>query len=304
MKQDTSTPSFLSLRDTEEQKISPVEWSSEIYFSEKQHRFCKLQISSSPQTNGARRVSTAASGTNASSSELRCIPSSVSLSSSSSSIGTKSNDDLDDSFESSSISDEDDPIISFESLSLDTQRISSGPRAGKQVYKSKPAFRAMSPPMKNVENQFEAPIESLNLASSFERNDQFSLSRRRSSENKSLVSFGHSSDEPSPLPSFSNGTQDSQQRRRTSAKKYIVKKTASPLQNATVAEILPPKVQRTKRQRGGSDFTMASASDGSTDSRTGSKSSPRKRRRMNRNRAMGAGDFDSILSQINTTGSL
>mmetsp|Transcript_1187 Transcript_1187/g.2580 ORF Transcript_1187/g.2580 Transcript_1187/m.2580 type:complete len:306 (-) Transcript_1187:160-1077(-) len=305
MKQDTSTPPFLSLRGTEGEKASPVEWSSDFYFNEKEHRFCKSHISPSPPTTGARRVSTASSGTNASSNELSFIPSSVSLSSSSSSIGTKSNDDTDDSFESSSISDEDDPIISLEALSLDTRRISLGQRPGKQMYKSKPTFRAMNLPRKNSRKQLEPPIESLNLASSFERNDGFSLSRRRSSENTNLIPFGQSSDETTPLPNFSNGSLVTQQRRRTSAKKYTIKKTTSSVQKKTpISEIQDPKVPRTKRQRGGSDFTMASASDGSTDSRTASKSSPRKRRRVNRNRAMGAGDFDSILSQINTTDSL
>jgi len=62
------------------------------------------------------------------------------------------------------------------------------------------------------------------------------------------------------------------------------------------------KTFRPKRLRGGSDFAFAqNEGNGTTSS---SPSDRRKRRRTNRNRAMGADDFDSILSQINTTGSL
>ena len=275
MKQNTSTPAFLSLRDSDGQNTSPLEWSSDYYFNPKQHQFCKVQISS-PTTTNARRVSTASSGTNAISSELSCIPSSVSLSSSSSSsIGAKSNDDTDESLDSSSISEYDDPIISFDALSLSTQGFSLGPRTGKTLFKSKSTLQGMNTP---PDNDKEPPIESLNLAPSFECKDRFSLSRRSND-------------------SSSNQTQ---QRRRSSSKKYTIKKTTSATQNTAATEFEAQKEARAKRQRGGSDFTMASASADSP----AAKSSPRKRRRVNRNQAMAAQDFESILSQINYTGSL
>ena len=71
-----------------------------------------------------------------------------------------------------------------------------------------------------------------------------------------------------------------------------------------------------KRQRGGSDFSMimmtttdqnTAVSGTTTDNATAAVSSPfdhRKRRRLNRNRALLSHEFDTILSQINTTGSL
>ncbi len=274
MKQNTSTPAFLSLRDSDGQNTSPLEWSSDYYFNPKQHQFFKVQISST--TTNARGVSTASSGTNAIRSELSCIPSSVSLSStSSSSIGAKSNDDTDESLDSSSISEYDDPIISFEALSLNTQGFSLGPRTGKTLFKPKSTLQGMN---STRENDREPPIESLNLVPSFECKGRFSLSRR----------------------SNGSSSKQTQQRRRTSSKKYTIKKTTSATQNTAATEFEAQNVPRTKRQRGGSDFTMASASADSPSS----KSSPRKRRRVNRNQAMAAQDFESILSQINTTGSL
>jgi hypothetical protein len=63
---------------------------------------------------------------------------------------------------------------------------------------------------------------------------------------------------------------------------------------------------RLKRPRGGSDFSMTMAPDRGDFSAAAVSSSPLdrcKRRRLNRNRALAAQEFDSILSQINITGS-
>jgi hypothetical protein len=68
----------------------------------------------------------------------------------------------------------------------------------------------------------------------------------------------------------------------------------------------PPTLARSKRQRGGSDLAMGDVSDDAAAGSTAS-SSPtdrRKKQRLNRNRAMVAQEFDSILSQINLPGSL
>ena len=54
------------------------------------------------------------------------------------------------------------------------------------------------------------------------------------------------------------------------------------------------KLARSKRQRGGSDFMMSIGNDGTSIS-----VDSRKKRRINRNNALDAQEFDSILSQIN-----
>jgi hypothetical protein len=69
----------------------------------------------------------------------------------------------------------------------------------------------------------------------------------------------------------------------------------------------PSPLARSKRLRGGSDLFMAVA-DGSGMAAASDSTNPpfecRKRRRLYRNRAMIAQEFDVILSQINNTGSL
>ena len=294
MNHNTSTPYFLSLHGTEVQGANPIEWSPDSNFNQNQYQFTKVELSpSSPISIETRRVSTWSIGNNASSNSrsLSCIPSSVSLSSSSSSssIETKTNDE---NSESGSITDEDDPIISLEALSLDTQRISLGVKT-KGTRTGKTLFKGMSSQREKEQDRLEPPIESLNLASSI-----------------NVVPVVHSSENSSALTVFfSQKEKQTQQQRITTRKKYTIRKNTNAIQNTSATKIEVSKAPGTKRQRGGSDFTMTSASDlgGSANNRCDritSPSSPRKRRRVNRNRAMAAEDFDLILSQINTTGSL
>lgn len=261
MKQDTSTPSFLSLRGTEGQSLGPVEWLPHCNFKQSQN----------------------------------FSPSSVSLSSSSS-IGTRTSDE---SIESGSITDEDDPIISLQALSLDTPKISFGDE-GKEKTSGKTLFKSKGMDTK-PEKKEDRP------SSSFQCKDEISTRRRRPNshffqfntsefnsrrvQQNNCAPFAQLSGDSPTLPV----TQTQQQ--RPNFKKYTIRKSSATKPSTFVSEDVSPKVSRTKRERGGSDFTMASASDNKT-------TSPRKRRRVNRNQAMGAQDFDSILAQINTTGSL
>jgi hypothetical protein len=159
--------------------------------------------------------------------------------------------------------------------------------------------------MDRTQKQDQEPLkESLNLASW----GQHSWNSN-SLETINIVPFAHLSDDSSTRPvSLQKGEKEQQQQRRTTGKKYTIKKTVDAIQSISIANVESPKASREKRQRGGSDFTMASASDvgeASTNNSTStSPSSRRKRRRINRNLAMAADDFDSILSQINTTGQL
>ena len=284
-------------------------------FNQQQHQFSKVELSPSPSISSTetRRVFTPSSGCG-----LSCICSSESLSSSSS-IGFKTYDDTDDTTESSSTTGEDDPIISFGALSLDTQRTTLGvattpTRVGtilktktalvedEQEERSKGVVRGMN---RTQEQEQEPPKESLNLVS-WEQHSWNS----NSLETINIVPFAHLSDDSSArLVSFpKEEKQHQQQRRTTTSKKYTIKKTLNEIRSISITDVESPKASQTKRQRGGSDFTMASASGvgdaTNSSSTTTSPSSRRKRRRINRNRAMAADDFDSILSQINTTGSL
>jgi len=101
----------------------------------------------------------------------------------------------------------------------------------------------------------------------------------------------------------SNRSSMRQQQRRSKSKKYTIKTVATSVPSAATMQQESTRASPTKRQRGGSDFTLPSVSnrDGIT---TASTRDRRKRRRINRNRAMAAHEFDSILSQINTTGAL
>jgi len=167
----------------------------------------------------------------------------------------------------------------------------------------------------------EPPIKSLDIASPFEGKERFASSSRqdfysgpkkddrnasdRNSFTKiNVVPFAHASED------LSAHQPQHHQRRRTIGRKYTIKKTTTnTIRSTVIVDEDASKASRTKRQRGGSDFTMASASGvgdaANTSSITTSASPPsRKRRRVNRNRAMAADEFDSILSQINTTGSL
>jgi len=347
MKYYTSTPSFLSLIDGESQKIGSVECPAHCDFHRQQHRqqhrSSNAKISPSPSilSTETRRVSTASCFSTESSSGLSCISSSESSSSSTSSIGFRTYDDTYDTAESTSSFGEDDPIISFEALSLDTQRITLGVTTtptleAKTVlveeeqyhqHKQEKTFggvmRGMNQPQKQEQDRNEPSIESLSLAV-FEEKDMFSLSRRPNShsirgqqltwERKSLetiniVPCAESSDDTSVRPVSFPQEENHQQQRRTPVKKYTVKTTMNAIRSTSITEVEYSRVSRTKRERGGSDFTMASASGvgDATNSSSNPLPSPlsrRKRRRMNRNRAMAADDFDSILSQINTPESL
>jgi len=302
MKHNTSTPSLLSLRGEEAgegQSTTSVEWSLNCDFNQQQQKFSKVELSPSPPISSTetRRVSTALSG-----SGLSYISSSESSSSSASSIGFKTYDDTDDTTESSITTGEDDPIISFGALSLDTQRTTLGvaatPTRIGTILKTK--TRGMN---RTHEQDQESPKESLNLTSW----DQHSWNSN-SLETINIVPFAHLSDDSSTRPvSLPKVEKEQQQQRRTTTKKYTIKKAADSIQSISITNVECPKVSREKRQRGGSDFTMASASgvgDATTNSSSASTSpsSRRKRRRINRNLAMAAVDFDSILSQINTTG--
>jgi hypothetical protein len=181
----------------------------------------------------------------------------------------------------------------------------------------------------------EPPIKSLDIASPFEGKERFASSSRQDFHSGSslsgpkkddrnasdmnsftrinVVPFAHASEDLSAhrvaFPEEEHHEPQHHQQRRTIGRKYTIKKTTNTIQNTVIVDEDASKVSRTKRQRGGSDFTMASASGvgdaANTSSITTSASPPsRKRRRVNRNRAMAADEFDSILSQINTTGSL
>jgi len=358
--QNTSTQSFLSRRGEESRSISPVEWSPNCVFHRQQHQSSIVEVSPSPSISSSktRRVSTASSGSSASCSGLSCISSSESSSSSSSSssIGFRTHyDDTDGTTELTCIIGEDDPIISFEALSLETQRITldvttTPTRTGiilntktcilleeekyqqrKEEKLSSEVLRGMNPMQGQEPDRQEHIIETLNLASSFEEKDRFALSRRphsilslsgpkkgqhhpwnrNSLETIITVPRVVLSDDSSLRPvSFPPEEEQHQQQQRTTSKKYTIKKSTNAIRSASITEIEAPRELRTKRQRGGSDFTMASASsvgDATTNSTSSTTTSPltrRKRRRINRNRAMAADDFDSILSQINATGSL
>jgi hypothetical protein len=58
------------------------------------------------------------------------------------------------------------------------------------------------------------------------------------------------------------------------------------------------KLAHSKRQRGGSDFTMSAIGNDGTSI---SYQNGRKKRRLNRHNALDAQEFDSILTQINAT---
>lgn len=311
MKINTSTPSLVSLHGGEDQGVRTVEWSLNCDFHE-QHEFNKVEISPSPSISSeTRRVSSSSSDSNASSSSLSCISSSESLSSSTS--GVRTNDDADDNTESTSISGDYDPIISLEALSLETKRITLGStKTGTR------SIRGMNLPREKEQSRTDPPIKSLNLASPFEEKDGSTSIRSdsheqeawnsSSSETIDIVPFAQSSVDSLAIPT-SISQEEEQQRQRRASKKYTIKTATNMVQKPSLTQLEAPKVPRTKRQRGGSDFTMASASgvDETTNKCSDAATSPssrRKRRRINRNRAMAAQDFDSILSQINPTGLL
>lgn len=200
---------------------------------------------------------------------------------------------------------------------------------GKQKISNTGAGRAMSLPQDQQKDPREPPIESLNLTSSFEEERRFAQARAPGSRSGvslfgsekgkhhssngleiiNIIPSAHSLEVSSVLPvSFLKEDKQHQHQRRTTGKKYTIKTSTNKVRSTFIPAIEAPRVERTKRERGGSDFTMASASGvGGSDSNGSIITSPlnrRKRRRINRNRAMAADDFDSILSQINTAGSL
>ena len=290
MKQNTSTPSFLSLRDTVGQCFGPVEWLPHCNFKQSQNFYSKVDTSRPVSiSNDTRRVSSSSSGNNASCNSLNFISSSESLSSSSS-TGTRTSDE---SIESGSITDEDDPIISLQALSLDTQN------TGKWKYSGKSLF---TPNGMDTQKDKDEDLSS----SSFQYKDTFSKSRLKRSKSHlchfKTSEFDVRREKHANAVHGDSSNEMGMQQRRPNSKKYTIRKATKNTANTSLSETVSPKVSRTKRERGGSDFTMASASE--IGNRTPSSSSPRKRRRVNRNQAMGAQDFDSILAQINTTGTL
>jgi hypothetical protein len=184
------------------------------------------------------------------------------------------------------------------------------------------AGQAMSLPQDQHQHPREPPIESLNPTSSFEKEDSFAQARvpdfhsgpffgskkgQQDSFNSleiiKIIPSAHSSVRP---VSFPKEDKQHQHQRRATGKKYTIKTFTNKVRRTVIPAIEAPTVERTKRERGGSDFTMASASSiGGSDINGSIITSPlnrRKRRRINRNHAMAADDFNSILSQIDTTG--
>jgi len=349
MKHSTSTPPFLSLRGLEGQSTSSVEWSLKCDSKPppQQHYFSNSRLSPSTSSSETRRVSTTSSYSNSSSSGLSSISSSESLSSS---VGIKTNDDTDDITESTSTLGEDDPIISFEALSLDTQNIQlcnaqTATRTGRALeaepfllleggkYRhhnrqiiSEGSRREMKLLHLHEEDEKGPPIHSLNLELSFDQVDASSVSRRtdshsvlsalagkKVSQHDSIsnrliaIPFAFEYGNSSTRPILFSHEEKRQQQERTKCKKYSIKKSKNLARGTLSTERNAPQLSRTKRQRGGSDLTMTSATgvdDSSSGSTSRTASNHRKRRRINRNRAMGAEDFDSILLQINSTGLL
>jgi len=355
-----TTNPLLSLRVGESQ--NPVEWSPHVFT---QQQSSKVDVSLSPET---RRVSTTSITTNSSSSSFSTI-------SSESSYGFGAYDDTyDNTTETASIDDE--PIISFEALSLEAQHITLGvttptgaltatatavieeeqeeeiPRKASNccskaimtsptTWTSSSSSGGMKAPPQESQSQYNInspsslqqqsqPPDCLNLASSFEKHGFATLSRRRPMMSllgpKKGEHTWNRNEVRNVVPVLSNASfrpvskaasmaEEAEQPRRNICKKYTIKNKPTILSNNITTTATPneaPKALRPKRQRGGSDFamTIASGDDITTSSATSttSISTPpfdrRKRRRMNRNRAMVAHEFDSILSQINTTGSL
>lgn len=344
MKHITTTPSFLPLPVGESQSNSTVEWSTHCNSKRQQHQSSNIELFPSPSILSTEtwKISTASSVSSSSCSSLSCISSSES--SSSFSIGSRAYDDTDDTTESTSINEEDDAIISLGALSLDTPRVTAGvtttlrrtatlktqeekDQQGSQEKLFGGAGRAMSLPQDQHQHPREPPIESLNPTSSFEKEDSFAQARVpdfqsglffgskkgqqhsfNSLEIINIVPSAHSLEISSVRPaSFPKEDKHHQHQRRATGKKYTIKTSTNKVRHTVIPVIEAPTVERTKRERGGSDFTMASASSIGGSAINGSSiTSPlnrRKRRRINRNHAMAADDFDSILSQINIMGS-
>eukprot|EP00536_Pseudo-nitzschia_multiseries_P015175 jgi/Psemu1/291873/fgenesh1_pg.833_\ len=305
MKQNATIP---SLQIGEGQSSSSLEWSSQ-YVITKEHS-STLELPTPPSLSPeARRVSTDSINSSTSSS--------ISSSSSSSSFGFGSYDEPDDINSEKSTNDEDDPIISFETLSLETRRIGASPvivarsEEGKQKLTHQRMNRLKARGrMKTgaLEQRQESPPKTLHLQTLFSKQD--APSRHLLQETQSVPSFLFPKKKLNALVAIDGAREEplaqpeQEHRRSLSSRKYTIRKN-SKIPSSNSSSLLPvnqtSKAVRQKRQRGGSDFSMVSEGG------VASLSSPtdrRKRRRMNRNRAMAADDFDSILSQINTTGSL
>mmetsp|Transcript_16484 Transcript_16484/g.37868 ORF Transcript_16484/g.37868 Transcript_16484/m.37868 type:complete len:312 (+) Transcript_16484:478-1413(+) len=297
----------------EGQNITSVEWSPTCFITKE--KSSTLEIHSPPLLSPrARGVS--------SDSVSGSTSGSVSSSSSSSSFGFAYYDEPDDINSDKSVNEEDDPIISFETLSLETRRIGVSPRVvalGKEGKKklihqgtNLGASSRMQPsPLEQLQ---ESPSKSLRIGTLFEKNDKPSrnpvkdrelipsvLLRKRMQQQGSwklneLVRTDAMRNEALVQPV-------QEHRRSPCGKKYTLRKQSqTAYKNSgfllSVSEF--PKSVRHKRQRGGSDFSILNEGGATSSS---SPTDRRKRRRMNRNRAMAADEFDSILSQINHSGS-
>jgi len=272
MKYTASTPSLLS-----SSVVEAKEWPSK--YDPKSEKLRFGTVSNAPRDRTA------------SSNSLSCFSSSESSSTSSSpSVEFKSYyDDADDSAESTNSIGEDEPILSFETLSLDTLRITPGV-----------ATKPMNSPQEQQQDIKDPLIKAVLSFSEPEKDGDHTCNMNSlSTANTSLLS-----DTPSLAPPSFPQDESKLQRRTRCTKKYTLRTSTNATPSSTVTEIYTPKPLRTKRHRGGSDFSMtsATAADHGTNSSSNAPSRHRKRRRTSRNRAMGAGDFDLIFSQINALG--
>jgi len=341
MKHPTSTPSFVSTSGGESQNFSSLEWSPKLDFHLQRRQSSKAQVPHAALlSSNTRRVSTESSGSNSRSSSSSCS----SLSESSLSLGFRSYDEIDDAAASAATIEEFDPIISLEALSLRSQRNTDGatteqtPVRTRTVEKQKPVLveadkkeqlkvgkqrKCFANGMSRLKYEQELSIESLNFVSSFKkdglapkiRTDSHSTPRVEDPirgqkqpwnfmNTKTNYSVHLTNNSLACEISFPKAKNDCHQQNRTMGKKYTLRMRTNTKPTISINEIEPPRALRSKRQRGGSDFSMANAySVGdvtNNSSVTTTTTCSRKRRRINRNRAMAADDFDSILSQINT----
>jgi len=223
-----------------------------------------------------------------------------------------------------------DPIISFEALSLETRRTTGSVTPTSTLSPSEEDDHKLhhkdKHPIEHLGRMEQTRLpqcqelspDPLNLATSFKKGG---MSRRSYPEKQSMFSLlapkksqqQHESWNINELvtsnavPCAESLRSEQEQRRSIVIKKYAIKNTTAVVSSnlcslpAPSANESPGRALRSKRQRGGSDFSMLSEGNSATLS---SPTDRRKRRRVNRNRAMAADEFDSILSQINTTGSL
>lgn len=144
------------------------------------------------------------------------------------------------------------------------------------------------------------PVLHLNPSGENQLDGQIQEGKYKTTETNLDVSFFDvSSSRQASLPKPKN---ECHKQRRTMGKKYTVKMRTNATSRSCITETESPRSLRMKRQRGGSDFMGRSLGiddlTSNVDVIATSSSFSRKRRRINRNRAMAADDFDSILSQI------